>query len=53
MKQSKGHNDDLKPEHKKTTNRTKLGPSRDIDHNIQSQSFLDFGEEDFKWFYYI
>ena len=32
MKQSKGLNDDLKPEHKKNkTDRTTIGPTTDID----------------------
>ena len=31
MKQSKRHPDDLKPEHKKTTNRTTMSPTTDID----------------------
>ena len=31
MKQSKGLNSYLKSEHKKTANRTKMGPTTDID----------------------
>ena len=31
MKQSKWHNDDLKPKRKKTTNRTKTSPTTDFD----------------------
>ena len=31
MKQSKGMNGDLKPEYKKTTNRTTITPTTDID----------------------
>ena len=32
MKQSKRLNGDLKPEHKKTTNRTMMSQNRDIDN---------------------
>ena len=31
MKQNKGLNGDLMPEHKKTTNRITMNPTRDID----------------------
>ena len=31
MKQSKGPNGNMKPEHKKNTNRTMLNPTTDID----------------------
>ena len=31
MKQSRGLNGDLKPEHKKTTNRTSMSPTTDFD----------------------
>ena len=32
IKQSKGHNGELKLEHKKTTNRTMMNPAKDIDY---------------------
>ena len=37
MKQSKGLNDSLNPEHKKTTNRTTMSPITDIDKRRASQ----------------
>ena len=43
MKQSKGLNDDLKPEQKKTPNRTTMSATRDI--NTQAPTIWNIQEE--------
>ena len=43
MKQSKGLNGDMKPAHKKSSNRATMGPTTDIDSQAQNKFEVNFG----------